>query len=168
VLLSPWFIWTAGGVLGVVGFFAVLWFTEPAQPQPPGVAMLANMAVSDAATLAAALQSAGLRGSADIRGGVDRIKRLDDSRVLVKGWVVDLAAKASQLTIMAFSGGRNVLTTTAGGAHLGFGRALGLSEAAATNPSFHASLPCDHGRPLIIIAVAPDNMYAQLGSLMCP
>jgi hypothetical protein len=158
----------AGGLVGVMGFFAVLWLTEPTQKLPPGVAILSNLMVSDAATLTTAIQMAELRGSADIRGAIDKIKRQDDGRVLIKGWVVDVAAKGTPLTVMAFAGGRNVLTMTTGGARHDLGHALGLAEAAATNPLFQSVVSCDHGRRLIVIAVTPSNTYGQLGSLVCP
>jgi hypothetical protein len=163
----PWFVWTVGGLIGVVGFAAVLWLTAPTQRPPPAVGILAGLAVSDMGTLMRAVQTAGLRGSSDIRGAIERIARQDDGRVLIKGWVADIAAKGTPLTVLAFTDGKNVWTTTAGGPRQDLWHALGLSDA-VTNPSFQGSLPCGHGRALIVIAVAPGNTYSQFASLTCP
>jgi hypothetical protein len=165
---KPGFIWAAGGLAGIGGFAAVLWLTEPVPPLPPGAAKLASLPVADAGTLSAAAYRAGLHGSPAIKGGIDKMKRQDDGRVLVKGWVADIAAKETPLTLMAFSGGRNVLTMTTGGARHDLSHALGLADAAATNPMFQTIVPCERGHRLMVIAVAPDNSYAQVGSPVCP
>jgi hypothetical protein len=160
-------MWTLGGLVGAGTFAAVLWLTEPVRPLP-AVAILAGLSVSDVATLMTAVQTAGLRGSSETRGAIDKIRRQDDGQVLVTGWVTDAASQGSPLTVMAFAGGKNALTTTTRGARPDMARALALSDAAAANMSFEGVVSCDKGAKLIVIAVTPKNMYSHFGFLVCP
>jgi hypothetical protein len=145
----------------------VLWLTSPAAP-PPGIGILTSASVSDPTTLMAAVQTAGLRGTPDLKGAIEGIKRIDNERVTIKGWAVDKTASNSWLTIIAFAGGPHVLTTMTNGARKDVAQMFGLSDAAAGNVSFEATFKCDKGETLMVVAVASDRTYSQFRSLACP
>ena len=116
----------------------------------------------------AAVQTAGLRGTSDLTGAIEGIKRIDNDRVTIKGWAVDKTATNSWLTIVAFASGSHVLTTATNGARKDVARMFGLSDAAARNVSFEATFKCDKGNALVVVAVASDRTYSQFRSLACP
>ena len=150
-----------------MGFAVVLWLTSPVTA-PPGVAILTNATVSDVTSLMAAVQTAGLRGTSDVKGAIEGIKRTDNERVTIKGWAVDTTASSSSLTIVAFAGGPHVLTTTTTGARKDIAQILGLSDAGARNISFEGSFACGPGKNIIVVAVTSDRTYSQFRSLVCP
>jgi hypothetical protein len=164
-----WITWVIGGCAAMSGFIAVLWLTDPVPaPQTPAMMILANAAVSDAASLMAAVQTAGLRGSPDVKGSIEEIKRLDNGRVSIKGWVTDTTASGSALTVIAFAGGKHVLTTVARGARADIAKTLGLADASAANMSFQGAFACRPGERIIVIAVTSGAAYSQFRSLACP
>ncbi len=116
----------------------------------------------------AAVQTAGLRGTPDLKGAIEGIKRIDSERVTIKGWAVDKTASNSWLTIIAFAGGPHVLTTVTNGARKDVAQMFGLSDAAAGNVSFEATFKCGKGETLVVVAVASDRTYSQFRSLACP
>ena len=168
MLAAPWFIPSLGVFIAALGFVVVLWLTEPATPPAPGVTILANAAISDATSLMAAVQTAGLRGSPDVKGAIEEIKRLDGERVMIKGWAVDAAANDSSLTVMAFAGGRHVLTTVSSGARKDVAQMFGLSDAGAANASFLGTFKCGQGQNLVVVAVTPSRTYGHFRSVACP
>ncbi len=145
----------------------MLWLTSPVTA-PPGVAVLAGATVSDATGLMAAVQTAGLRGSPDVKGAIEGLKRIDNQRVTIKGWAVDRTAPSSPLTIIAFAGGAHALTTLTNGPRKDVAQMFGLSGAAARNVSFEATFACGAGQNLVVVAVTPDSTYSQFRSLACP
>jgi hypothetical protein len=167
ILTRPWFILTSGASAAALGFAAVLWLTSPATV-PPSVAILTSSTISDASSLMAAVQTAGLRGTPDVRGAIDGIKRIDNESVTIKGWAVDKAVSSSWLTVVAFASGRHVLTVVTNGARKEVAQMYGLSDAATRNVSFEASFKCGKDENLIIVAVTLDGKYSQFGSVACP
>jgi hypothetical protein len=167
LLSEPWFVWTAGASVTALAFLVALWLTAPNQ-LAPGVATLIGETVSDATTLMAAVQTAGLRGTSDVKGAIEEINRLDDQRVTIKGWALDATASSSPLTVIVFAGGRHVLTATTIGARMDITRVLGLSNADATNASFENTFGCRPGAKLVVVAVTSDRRYSQFRSLACP
>jgi hypothetical protein len=167
ILHRPWLTWITGAAAAAFGFAAVLWLTSPVTP-PPGVAILAGATVSDATGLMAAVQTAGLRGTPDVKGAIEGLKRIDNERVTIKGWAVDKTASSPALTIMAFAGGPHVLTTATSGPRKDVAQMFGLSDAAARNVSFEATFPCGPGQNLVVVAVTTDGTYSQFRSLVCP
>ena len=164
-----WFTWIAGASAAALGFAVVLWLTAPITPSlAPGVSILENATVSDARSLMAAVQTAGIRGSPDVKGAIDEIKRLDGERVAIKGWVVDGTASGSSLTVLAFAGGTHVLTAMTSGERPDVAKIFGLSDAGARNVAFQGTFRCSPGESLIVVAVTPDRMYGQFRSLACP
>jgi hypothetical protein len=163
-----WMTWTIGGCAAVLGFVAVLWLTGPVTPpNTPAIMILTNAAISDASSLMEAVQTAGLRGTPDVKGAVDEIKRLEE-RVIIKGWVTDAATSGSVLTIVAFAGGNHVLTTVTNGARADIAKMLGLADASAANMSFQGAFSCRAGEKIIVVAVTPRAAYSQFRSLVCP
>jgi hypothetical protein len=164
-----WTTWVIGGCAAVSGFIAVSWLTDPVPtPQTPAITILTNAAVSDAASLMATVQTAGLRGSPDVKGSIEEIERLDNGRVNIKGWVADTTASGSALTIIAFAGGHHVLTTVTHGARADVAKTLGLADASAANMSFQGAFACRPGERIIVIAVTSGAAYSQFRSLACP
>jgi len=150
-----------------LGFIAVLWFTNPVTtPLTSAIRILTSAAVSDAASLMVAVQTAGLRGNPDVKGAIEEIKRLDTERVSLKGWVTDAAASGASLTVVAFAGGTHVLTTVTSGTHAVLGRIFGVPEAA--NMSFQGVFACTAGDKIVVIAVTSARTYSQFRSLVCP
>jgi len=151
------------------GFVLVLWLTAPVTPPiAPGLTILTNAAVSDFASLMAAVQTAGLSGAPDLKGAIEEIKRTDNERVTIKGWVADATAPGSSQAVVAFAGGRHVLTTATGGARLDIAKTFGLSDESAANMSFQGAFACKAGEKLIVVAVTSDRRYSQFRSLACP
>lgn len=116
----------------------------------------------------AAVQTAGLRGTQDLKGAIEGIKRIDNERVIIRGWAVDKTAANSWLTIIAFAGGSHVLTTTTNGARQEVAQMFGLADGAAKNVAFEATFKCDKDKTLVVVAVASDRTYSQFRSLACP
>ena len=166
-LSRPWLPWISGAAAVSLSFAFALWLTSPPMA-PPGVAVLESATVSDATSLMAAVQTAGLRGTPDVKGAVEGLKRIDDKRVTISGWAVDRTASSSALTIVAFSGGRHALTAVTNGPRKDVAQMFGLSEASARNVSFEASFACEPDQNLVIIAVTADRTYSQFRSLGCP
>ena len=150
-----------------LAFLVALWLTAPNQ-LAPGVATLTSETVSDAASLMVAVQTAGLRGTSDLKGAIEKIKRLDDERVTIKGWALDATTSSSPMTVIAFAGGRHVLTVTTNGARMDIARLLGLSDANAANTSFEDTFSCRPGEKLVVVTVTSDRRYSQFRSLACP
>jgi hypothetical protein len=169
VLTRPLFTWLGGGAMFVLSFFIAMSLINPAKPPNPGVAIMAASVVSDPRTLMAAVKAAGLKGTANVKGSIDEIKRLDNNRVTVKGWAAEMTNAGASLTVMVFVGGRHKLTMETTGPHADAIHALGLSDAPlATNVSFEGTLACDRGQKLIVVAVADSNVYSHFGSRVCP
>ena len=167
--IQRWITWTIGGCAAVLGFIGVLWLTGPATAPPnPAIMILTNAAVSDATSLMAAVQTAGLRGTPDVKGAVEEIKRLDNDRVTIKGWVTDTSASGSVLTVVAFAGGNHVLTTVTIGARVDIAKMLGLADASAANMSFQGAFACRAGEKIVVVAVTSGAAYSQFRSLTCP
>jgi hypothetical protein len=164
-----WITWTIGGSAALLGFIGVLRLTDPvAAPHNPAIAALATAAVSDATSLMAAVQTAGLRGAANIQGSIEEIKRLGNGLVTIKGWVRDGTASGSALTIVAYAGGKHVLTTATEGARFDIAMMLGLTDASPTNLPFQGAFACRAGEKIIVIAVTSGAAYSQFRSLACP
>jgi hypothetical protein len=167
ILTRPWFTWISGAFAAALAFAVVLWLTSPVPP-PPGAAILESATVSDATSLMAAVQTAGLRGTPDVKGAIESITRIDNERVTMKGWAVDKTGSSSQLTIIAFAGGTHVLTTVTNGPRKDVAQMFALSDAGARNVSFVASFTCGPGQNLLVVAVSYDHTYSQFRSLACP
>ena len=164
-----WLTWGIGGCAAISGFIAVLWLTDPASaPHTPAMTILTNATVSDAASMMAAVQTAGLRGTSDVKGSIEEITRLDNGRASIKGWVTDTTAAGSALTVIAFAGGKHVLTTVTNGARADVAKMLGLAGASAANMSFQGTFACRPGGNIIVIAVTSGGAYSQFRSLACP
>lgn len=164
---SQWLTWLSGAAVIALAFGIALWLTRPVDT-PPGVAILANSAVSDATALMAAVQTAGLRGTPNVKGAIEGLTRIDAQRVTLTGWAVDRTASSPLLTIVAFAGGRHAITTVTNGPRKDVAQMLGLSDASLRNVSFEATLACSPKQNLIIVAVTADGTYSQFGSLTCP
>ena len=116
----------------------------------------------------AAVQTAGLRGTSDVKGEIAGLRRIDDTRVAITGWAVDKTASSPSLTIIAFAGGRHAMTAVTSGPRKDVARMLGLPDASARNVSFEAALECSPNQNLIVVAVTADRTYSQFRSLTCP
>ena len=162
-----WFTWLSGAVVVVVAFGIALWLTSPVEA-PPGVTILANATVSDTTGLMAAVQTAGLRGTSDVKGAIEGLKRIDDQRVMITGWAVDKTASSSSLTIIAFAAGRHAMTAVTSGPRKDIAQMFGLSDASTRYVSFEATLACSPSQNLIVVAVTADRTYSQFRSLICP
>lgn len=155
----------AAAAAAPLAFVTALWLTNPTSPAPD-VAVLANATVSDSASLMAAVQTAGLRGTADIKGAIEEIKRIDAERVIIRGWASD-ATSGSSLAVVVFAGKAHVLAS-ANDAASGIARLVGLSSSATANTPFSGTFSCTRGEKLHVVAVAAEQRYSQFRSLICP
>lgn len=162
-----WLPWIFGAAAATLSFTVALWLTSPVAA-PPGVAILVGATVSDATSLMAAVQTAGLRGSSDVKGAIEGLKRINDERVTFNGWAVDTTASSPSLTIIGFAGGHHALTAVTNGPRKDVTQMFGLSDASARNVSFEANLACGPGQNLVVVAVTADRTYSQFRSLVCP
>lgn len=166
-LSRAWLPWISGAGAVTSSFAIVLWLTNPVTA-PPGVAILANATVSDATGLMAAVQTAGLQGTSDVKGAIEDLKRIDDKRVTIRGWAVDRTASSPSLTIVAFAGGRPASTAVTNGPRKDVAQMFGMSDASARNVSFEATFACGQGQNIVVVAVTADRTYSQFRSLVCP
>ncbi len=152
----------------MLSFGITLQLTKPRPPSAAATA-LAHALVSDSRTLIAAIKAAGLKGSQNVKGAIDKIAALGDDRVSVTGWVGEVGNGGAPLDVLVFVDGENRLTMQTEGRHADVTSALGLSDAAtARNVSFQGSLACAHGRKLIVVAVAENGDYGYFRPRVCP
>ena len=166
-LARSWFTCLSGAFAATLAFAAAMWLTGQA-PIPPTVAILASASVANATSLMAAVQTAGLRGSPDVKGAIETLKRIDDRRVTIKGWAVDKASPSSSLTIVAFAAGQHVLTAATDGPRKDVALMLGLPDSGARTAAFETTFSCASGQNLVVVAVTSDRTYSQFRSLACP
>jgi hypothetical protein len=165
--VRPGLIWFVGGLIFAISFAAALRLSEPARTPTRAMTTLAGATIPDLRRLMAAVKAAGLRGTPDVKGAIDEITRLDIDHVTLKGWAADISGGAP-LAVMVFVDGRNTLTVDAAGGRPEIANELGLSDAASANISFQANLVCGQGQKLIIVAVAPRDVYGHFGARLCP
>lgn len=130
--------------------------------------MLAGATITDLGRLMAAVKAAGLKGTPDVKGGIDEITRLDDDHVTLKGWAAEISGSGSPLAVMVFVDGRNTLTMETDGRRPDIAETLGLSDAASANMAFQGKLTCSRGHKLIVVAVARSDLYGHFGTRTCP
>ncbi len=159
------FAWIAGAVAAPLTFVVALWLTSPGPV--PGVTTLMNATVSDPSSLMVAVQTAGLRGTSDVRGAIEETRRIDGERVMIRGWAADATSSGSALSVIAFAGRAHMLTPAAG-TFTEFARLVGLSGAGAANISFRGTLACTRSEKIVVVAVTADRRYSQFRSLVCP
>jgi hypothetical protein len=147
-----------------LAFAAALWMTTPGPSRE--IAALAGASISDVTGLMAAVQTAGLRGTADIQGTVEEVRRIDGENVVIRGWAAD-AKSRFPLTMVAFAGKAHVLDT-ANDVSSSIARLVGLSDPAPTNTPFSGTFSCKRGERIYIVAVTGDGRYSQFRSLACP
>lgn len=166
--VRPKAIWVVGGLVFAVSFVGALRLTEPARTPTPAMMTLTGATIPDLRRLMAAVKTAGLRGTPDVKGAIDEITRLDIDHVTLKGWAADVSGSGAPLAVMVFVDGRNTLTTDTAGGRSEIANALGLTDAASANISFQADLVCSRGQKLIVVAVAPRDVYGHFGTRLCP
>jgi hypothetical protein len=157
----------AGAFAAVLGFTLVLWLTRPIE-RPPGVAILENANVSDPSSLMAAVQTAGLRGTANVRGAIEEIRRLDNERVTIRGWAADTGTSDSSLSVIVFASGTHVLTTALNGPSMNMASIFRPFDKGVANNAFEGTFACRPDGRLIVVVVTPDRTYSQFRSLVCP
>jgi hypothetical protein len=159
--------WIAGGLIFATSFVTALRFSEPPRTPTPAMMTLAGATIPDLRRLMAAVKAAGLRGTPDVKGAIEEITRLDIDHVRLKGWAADISGSAP-LAVMVFVDGRNTLTMDTVGRRPEIADELGLSGAASADISFQANLVCSRGQKLIVVAVAPRDVYGHFGARLCP
>jgi len=164
-----WPVWIAGALCLVLSFLVTLQLTKPAKPPGPAVAAMSKSTVSDQRTLIAAIRAAGLKGSPNVKGAIDEIARLDDSRVSITGWAGEAGSGGTPLDILIFVDGDNRMRTRTEGRHTGATGGLGLSDAAtAQDVSFQGALACSRGQKLLVVAIAESGNYGYFSPRPCP
>ncbi len=158
----------AGALAFGISFVAALLATKPTSPPTPAMSMLAAATISDLGRLMAAVKAAGLKGTPDVKGGIDEIKRLDNDRVALQGWAADVSDAQSALAVMVFVDGRHQLTMAPSGRRPEVAAALGLSDEAFANVAFESTPACGRGQKLIVVAVARRGVYGHFGTRRCP
>ena len=166
-LARPRVTLAAGALIFAVSFLVAMLLTKPMGLTTAAMTRLASSTVSDLKTLMTAVKTAGLRGTTDVKGAIEEIKRIDSDRVFLKGWAVEIG-DSTPLTVMVFVDGHNSLTVETNGRRDEASNALGLSDDATANVSFEGRLKCSRGQKLIVVAVARSDVYGQFGSRACP
>jgi hypothetical protein len=166
--VRSWLTLVAGGLVFAVSFAVALRVTKPPRPPTAAMTMLAGATISDLRGLMAAVKAAGLKGTPDIKGGIDEIIRRDNDHVTLKGWAAQIADSDAPLAVMVFVDGRNMLTTETNGSRPEITAALGLSETASANISFEGDLACGRRQQFILVAVSRSGVYGHFGSKVCP
>jgi|HubBroStandDraft_6_1064221.scaffolds.fasta_scaffold687369_1 hypothetical protein len=163
-----WLIWTGGGLVSAVSFVVAMLMTKPARPPTAAMATLAGSTISDLSGLMSAVKNAGLRGTPDVKGGIDPLTRRDNDQVTLKGWAAEISGGDAPLAVMVFVDGRYNLTMETSGGRPDIAASLGLSDAASANISFQGTLTCGRGQKLIVLAIAQSGVYGHFGTRLCP
>jgi len=158
--------WIAALSTAPLAFIAALWLISARTPIPE-VAALANATVSDPTSLMAAVQSAGLRGTSDITGAIDDIRRLANDEVEIRGWAADGTSSGSSLAVLAFADRAYPLQATRVGAAAAFAQLVGLSGREA-RMAFAGTVACTRDRRIVVVAITSDRRYSQFRSIRCP
>jgi hypothetical protein len=163
-----WRVCVAGGLAFVTSFIVVMQLTKPPEPANAAIISLARSSVSDFSTLMAAVKAAGLRGSPDMTGRIDEMRRRSADDVALRGWAAQLGGNGSPITVMVFVEGRNQLTMETKGRRPDVTDALAPSGNAVANVAFEGDLACSRGEKVIVVAVAQSGLYTHFGSHLCP
>jgi len=159
--------WIAALSTAPLAFIAAIWLMAARTPIPQ-VAALTQATISDATSLMAAVQSAGLRGTSDITGAIDKITRLDNHKVEIHGWAADAKSLGSSLAVLAFVDKAYPLTAiSAAGLSTALAQLVGLSGPEART-AFEGTLTCTRDRNIVVVAVTSDRRYSQFRSIRCP
>ena len=164
-----WLPLLACGFSLAVSFFTTLYLIEPHLPRTAAVVALMQAQITDTHSLLTAIKAAGLRGSPNVKGTIDGVKRLNDSQVAIAGWAAEIGNSSTPLTVLAFVDGKVALAMRTSGRHPDVVSVLGASDAPeAANVSFQGTARCAHGQKLIVIAVTDGNSYGHFGARDCP
>ena len=163
---------SVGGLLVVsLSFVITLWLTEPEVPPAEKLKLLAASRIVDRSTLSAAAKTSGLLNSSYVKGKVDALTRLDAAHVSIAGWATETVRytfKGASVTVMVFSGGRNILSVQTHGERPDVTSALNLSDDAARNVAFVGRMECISGQELIVVAATLSGTYAAFDTAKCP
>jgi len=163
-----WLRLLACGLSLAISVFTTLLLTEP-QPTTAAVVALMQAQISSTHSLLTAIKAAGLRGSPNVKGTIDAVKRLNDSQVAISGWAAEIGNSSAPLTVLAFVDGKVAFAMRTSGRHPDVVSVLGASDAPeAANVSFQGTAPCGHSQKLIVIAVTDGNSYGHFGARDCP
>jgi hypothetical protein len=166
---SRWLRLLACGFSLAVSFFTTLYLIEPHLPTTAAVMALMQAQITSTHSLLTAIKAAGLRGSPNVKGTIDEVKRLNDSQVAIAGWAAEIGNSSTPLTVLAFVDGKVALAMRTSGRHPDVVSVLGASDAPeAANVSFQGTARCAHGQKLIVIAVTDGNSYGHFGARDCP
>jgi hypothetical protein len=164
-----WLLLLACGFSLAVSFFTTLYLIEPHLPTTAAVVALMQAQITNTHSLLTAIKAAGLRGSPNVKGKIDEVKRLNDSQVAIAGWAAEIGNSSTPLTVLAFVDGKVALAMRTSGRHPDVVSVLGASDAPeAANVSFQGTARCAHGQKLIVIAVTDGNSYGHFGARDCP
>ena len=100
-----WLRLLACGLSLAISVFTTLLLTEP-QPTTAAVVALMQAQISSTHSLLTAIKAAGLRGSPNVKGTIDAVKRLNDSQVAISGWAAEIGDSGTPLTVLAFVDGK--------------------------------------------------------------
>jgi hypothetical protein len=129
---------------------------------------LASRSIFDRADLIEAAVGAGLHSSAEMRGVMEEISRIDDGHVIIRGWLADPASEGASLTVVVFVAGKKAATTQTLGERPDVTNALKLAFGAEKNVGFQVSFNCPTGDHVIIVGLGTDKQYFYLTSTRCP
>jgi activator of HSP90 ATPase len=167
----PFILGFGGAAILIASFGFTYWLTEPDSPEAAKIKSFAASTISDEVTLRAAAAAAGLVNSTSIKGNVDELRRIDANKVRIVGWTAEtssLMPKASPITVMGFSAGKNVFTVETIGERRDVTVAQKLTNEAAKNVVFSSSLTCSTQEKLLIVSAALSGTYAILDIFNCP
>jgi hypothetical protein len=137
-----------------------------------GAALFATFYVSDELTLSAAATASHLRPSANLKGLIDALARLNKGQVKIGGWAVDLGEPGTPVTVIVFVNGKSVFETQTIGARPDLATTLKISDIAASNAAFEGVLSCTPNQQLFVVAVTKKDFYTSLAPvsnpLVCP
>ena len=100
-----WLTLAACGLSLAISFFTTLYLIEPL-PTTAAVVALMQAPISSTQSLLTAIKAAGLRGSPNVKGMIDEVKRLNDSQVAISGWAAEIGDSGTPLTVLAFVDGK--------------------------------------------------------------
>jgi hypothetical protein len=141
---------------------------NPANDDRPDADRLASRDIYSRSDLIEAAVTAGLHSSARMRGSVDEVRRIDDSRVMAKGWLADPTGEGPSLSVVAFAAGKKAALVQTLGERPDVTKTLRLNSGAEKNVAFQMNFSCKHGDQLVIVGLGPDQEYLYLSAPRCP
>jgi hypothetical protein len=123
---------------------------------------LAGQRVSNLSELARVVQNTGLRFSPRMKGYVDEVKRINERKVTILGWLADPEGDATPLNVLLYASGVVAGATQTEGDRPDVTQAQSLSFSAEKHVSFSINSNCKPDDQLAVVGITATQQYTIL------